>query len=153
QDQHGASAAVRGPEIVDLAQSQVFDGEAGARQACGDERLAACVVGRDRRPRDQRTGKFEDLAHVPVPPIPKRRLKPLSVKPCVTWPASVTTTGRRISCGYSRDSSCHSASLAAALRLSGSCRHVVEDLLTMAGKPPSFPAQSSRVSGVGLLSR
>src|SRR3546814_1689762 len=61
--------------------------------------------------------------------MPKRFLKPLSLKPWAMTPSSVTTTGRRTSCGYSRSSSFHSGSEAAPLRLSGSCRQVVDDLL------------------------
>src|SRR5690606_37034603 len=85
--------------------------------------------------------------------IPNRILKPLSLKPWLTSPSAVTTTGRRISCEYSRSSSFHSASLAGAVRLSGSCRPVVEDMLNIAAKPPSLPAHSTSVSGVGLWSR
>src|SRR3546814_3669182 len=84
----------------------------------------------------------------PGPPyeMPKRFLKPLSLKPWVMTPSSVTTTGRRTSCGYSRSSSFHSGSEAAPLRLSGSCRQVVDDLLISDSKPPACRAHSTRVS-------
>src|SRR5690606_15233258 len=86
-------------------------------------------------------------------PTPNSFLKPLSEKPWLNPPSSFTTTGRRTSCGCSRSSSFHSASLPGDLRLSGSWRQVVEDLLTRASKPPALPAHSTRVSGEGLLSR
>src|SRR5690606_29401521 len=148
--QHRGTLAVRRPQVVDLAEAQRLARKTGALQARGEQRLAAGVVRRHRRPRDQLAGQRQHLAH---PPIPKRVLKPLSLKPWLTAPSSLTTTGRRISCGYSRSSSFHSASEPAALRWSGSWRQVVDDLLTIASKPPSLPAHSNRVSGVGLSSR
>src|SRR3546814_16911686 len=75
--------------------------------------------------------------------MPKRFLKPLSLKPWVMTPSSVTTTGRRTSCGYSRSSSFHSGSEAAPLRLSGSCRQVVDDLLISDSKPPASIGRAS----------
>src|SRR6185437_14421303 len=114
-------------------------------------RLATGIVRGHRRPCNQIAGQVEDGAH--APPTPKRALKPLSLKPWLTLPSAVTTSGRLINCGYSRSSSFHSASESAALRLSGSCRQVVEDRLTIAARPPSWAAHSSSVSGLGLLSR
>ncbi|KAG1434248.1 hypothetical protein G6F57_021668 [Rhizopus arrhizus] len=139
------------PQVVDLAQAQVIAVEPGLLQACRQQRLAAGIVRRHRGACDQLAGQVEDGTH--APPTPKRALNPLSLKPWLTVPSAVTTTGRLISCGYSRSSSFHSASESAALRLSGSCRQVVEDLLTIVARPPSCAAHSSRVSGLGLLSR
>src|SRR5690606_30943780 len=151
QHQHRAAVTVRRPEVVDLTEAHVFASETGTMQTPADQRLAAGIVRGDRGARNQLAREIEDFAHVPI--VAKRFLNPLSLKPCVMTPSSVTTTGRRTSCGYSRSSSFHSASDAAALRLSGSCRHVVDDLLISDSKPPTCRAQSTRVSGDGLLSR
>ena len=64
QDQHRAVAiAVRGPEVVDLAEAQVLDGEAGGLQALRDQSLAAGIIGGDRGAGDQFAGEIEDVAH------------------------------------------------------------------------------------------
>ncbi|MNV83980.1 hypothetical protein D3C71_1778220 [compost metagenome] len=44
QHQHRCTAAMRGPQIVDLAQAQVFAIEAGRRQASADQLLATRVI-------------------------------------------------------------------------------------------------------------
>src|SRR3546814_3238460 len=66
QHQYRVARAVRGPEVVHLAEAQVLAGEAGATQAFGNQRLAAGVVGGDRGPRDQVAGEIEDFAHGPI---------------------------------------------------------------------------------------
>src|SRR5690606_21858598 len=141
---------------VDIAEAQVLDGEPGSRQPTCDQGLATGIVRRHRRPRDQFAGEVEYVAHDSSPsPLgrgsqvqtPNSFLKPLSEKPCDTVPSSSTTTGRRISCGYSFSSSFHSASLPGALRFGGSCRQVVEDLLTSASQPPAASFHASSVSG------
>src|SRR5690606_15781362 len=81
------------------------------------------------------------------PATPNNFLNPLSEKPCDTRPSSSTTTGRRISCGYSFSSSFHSASLPGVLRLGGSWRQVVDDLLTRASQPPAASFHATSVSG------
>src|SRR5690606_29953664 len=85
--------------------------------------------------------------------LPNRFLKPLSLKPWLTTPSAVTTTGRRTSVGCSRSSSFHSASDCGDLRTGGRLRQVGEDLLTMASQPPSCVFHSTSVSGDGRSSR
>ena len=57
------AAAVRGPQVVHRAEAQPLAGEARAAQARGDQVLAAGVVRRDRRTRDQLAGEPEDVGH------------------------------------------------------------------------------------------
>src|SRR5690606_39101045 len=149
QHQHRTlAAAVRGPQVVDLAEAHGLAGEAGAAQAFGDERLATGVVRGYGGAEDQFLGELQHLAH-----WPKRCLKALSLKPWVMRPSPVTTTGRRMSCGYSFSSSFHSASEPGVLRFGARLRQVVDDLLTMASHPPSASRQASRVSGGWRWSR
>src|SRR5690606_22742640 len=127
--------------------------------------LATGVVRRHRGTRDQFAGQVQDFAHAFHPYRVRGRppragsadaeqlLEAVVGEALAESPSSFTTTGRRTSCGCSRSSSFHSASLPGDLRLSGSWRQVVEDLLTRASKPPALPAHSTRVSGEGLLSR
>ena len=63
QHQHRRACAVRRPQVVDVAVAQVFAAESGALQAFGDQRLAAAVVGRQRRPQQQFLGQLEDFPH------------------------------------------------------------------------------------------
>ena len=71
QHQHRAIAtAVRRPQVVDLAEAQVLDGETGTRQALRDQGLATGVVRRDRRPRDQVAGQLQYVAHCHPHPSP-----------------------------------------------------------------------------------
>src|SRR5690606_15245114 len=106
----GRAFPVRGPEIVDVAVAQRFAAESGLHQSRRQDLLATRVIRRDRMPADQFAGQLDDVAHLPTP---NSFLKPLSLKPCentVSPPSSRTTTGRRINCGYSFNSSFHSAS-------------------------------------------
>ncbi len=55
---------MRGPEIVDLAQAQVFAVEAGRFQALGDQALAAGIVRGNRRAGDEIASELQDVGHV-----------------------------------------------------------------------------------------
>ena len=72
QHQYRRAAAVGGPQVVDLAQAQVFALETGRLQAVGHQLLAAGVVRRHRRPRDQVAGQLHHIAHRPHAVSPRR---------------------------------------------------------------------------------
>src|SRR5512146_1764017 len=61
----------------------------------------------------------------------------LSVKPRLTLPSAMTTTGRRTSAGYSLISSSHSGSDAGDLRAGGRLRQVMPVRLTSFSQPPT----------------
>jgi hypothetical protein len=63
QHQHRRAAAMRGPEVVDLAQPHVFAGKAGSLQALANQGLATGIVGGHRRTGNEFTGEVEDVAH------------------------------------------------------------------------------------------
>jgi hypothetical protein len=83
QHQHRAVAvAMRRPQIVDLAEAQRFDAEAGALQAFADQALAAGIVRGDRSSRDQVDRELQDVAH------------------CHPHPSPLPPAGEGVNCGY-----------------------------------------------------
>ena len=58
-----AVPAMRGPQVVHLAVTQMLDMETRACQSLAKQRQAAGVIGRHRAAADQVTGKFKHSGH------------------------------------------------------------------------------------------
>lgn len=67
QHQHRRAAAMRCPQIVDLAQAQVFAGEARGSQAPCKQCLAASILGSHRGACNQIAGQIQHIVHVVRP--------------------------------------------------------------------------------------
>ena len=64
--QHGTALAMRGPEVLDVAEVQLFDAEPRCRQSRGHQVLAAAVHRCNRSARNQFLGQLERVGVVHV---------------------------------------------------------------------------------------
>src|SRR5690606_33628624 len=92
EHEHAAAFAVGRPEVAHVAERKVLDPEPGRSEALGEQQLATRIVWSDGAAPHEFAGEFDDLVHLPpLRSMPKRCLKPLSLKPWVTTPSAVTT--------------------------------------------------------------